>query len=446
MTKLAIIPFTVLLQTLFYGRSFSTPVKATLGVLLLGVAVATVNDVELNFLGTVVSCGAIVLTCVSQIWTGTMQKAHTVSSTQLLHGAAPLMGATLLAVGIPLDRMLMTPAGELFTFSVPSCTYIVLSCIIAVSVNFSTFLVIGRCDAVTYQVLGHLKTVLILVLGFVVLKNPANPRAIAGIVLAMVGMMVRARARPRYRYIACRCADLRSPVRIHRRTRTRRVRLRRRRLWLRRLRRRRRTRARRTTASTAARATPEDAGACVLREGAGPAAARPRIGVQWPLTRLHLTSVPPAASTRARTGERKLGASKSSPVRLLLSPSLARPCAGRPKRAPARRRARAAPVAVSRRREPAARRAAPRPPAGRSTAAAAMPQGDYIELARKRCVVAPAFRPCLGCRHRRRGRAAAAAFSRALRRAGAHVCVVSASRALPAGREAAHPARWRRIG
>ena len=102
------------------------------------------------------------------------------------------MGCTLLAVGIPLDRMLMTPAGELFTFSVPSCTYIVLSCIIAVSVNFSTFLVIGRCDAVTYQVLGHLKTVLILVLGFVVLKNPANPRAIAGIVLALVGMVAYA--------------------------------------------------------------------------------------------------------------------------------------------------------------------------------------------------------------------------------------------------------------
>ena len=192
MTKLAIIPFTVLLQTVFYGRTFSTPVKLTLGVLLLGVAVATVNDVELNFLGSVVSVGAIVLTCVSQIWTGTMQKAHTVSSTQLLHGAAPLMGCTLLALGIPLDRMLMTPAGELFTFSVPSCTYIVLSCIIAVSVNFSTFLVIGRCDAVTYQVLGHLKTVLILVLGFVVLKNPANPRAIAGIVLAMVGMVAYA--------------------------------------------------------------------------------------------------------------------------------------------------------------------------------------------------------------------------------------------------------------
>jgi multidrug transporter EmrE-like cation transporter len=75
---------------------------------------------------------------------------------------------------------------------VPSLFFTLLSCLIAVSVNFSTFLVIGKCDAVTYQVLGHLKTVLILILGFVALKNPANPRAIAGIVVAMVGMVAYA--------------------------------------------------------------------------------------------------------------------------------------------------------------------------------------------------------------------------------------------------------------
>ena len=192
MTKLAIIPFTVLLQTVVYGKQFTTRVKLTLLVLLLGVAVATVNDVELNGLGCIVSVGAVVLTCVSQVWTGTMQKAHSISSTQLLHQAAPLMGATLLLIGVPLDRALMTPAGELFTFSVPACTYTALSCAIAISVNFSTFLVIGKCDAVTYQVLGHLKTVLILVLGFVLLKNPANPRAIGGIGIAMLGMVAYA--------------------------------------------------------------------------------------------------------------------------------------------------------------------------------------------------------------------------------------------------------------
>jgi solute carrier family 35 protein E3 len=219
MTKLAIIPATVTLQTLFYAKTFTTRVKLCLLVLLLvrcsgccphlwtgrtdpptprrprvqGVAVAQVNDVELNALGCVVSVFAVITTCVSQIWTGSMQKQHGVTSTQLLHNASPIMAATLLVIGVPVDAALMSPeAAALFTFSVPSIFFTLLSCLIAVSVNFSTFLVIGKCDAVTYQVLGHLKTVLILVLGFVALKNPANPRAIGGIFIAMVGMVAYA--------------------------------------------------------------------------------------------------------------------------------------------------------------------------------------------------------------------------------------------------------------
>jgi solute carrier family 35 protein E3 len=154
MTKLAIIPFTVTLQTLFYARVFSTRIKATLAVLLGGVGVATINDVELNPLGTLVSVAAVALTCVAQIWTGTMQKTHGVSSTQLLHVSAPIMAVVLLVFGVPLDRALMTPAGELFVFDLRACVFVVASCAIAVLVNFSTFLVIGKCDAVTYQVLG----------------------------------------------------------------------------------------------------------------------------------------------------------------------------------------------------------------------------------------------------------------------------------------------------
>jgi hypothetical protein len=50
--------------------------------------------------------------------------------------------------------------------------FITLSCLIAVSVNFSTFLVIGTTSPVTYQVLGHLKTCLILSFGYVLLRDP----------------------------------------------------------------------------------------------------------------------------------------------------------------------------------------------------------------------------------------------------------------------------------
>jgi solute carrier family 35, member E3 len=66
--------------------------------------------------------------------------------------------------------------------------FITLSCLIAVSVNFSTFLVIGTTSPVTYQVLGHLKTCLILTFGYVLLRDPFTARNILGIIIAIFGM------------------------------------------------------------------------------------------------------------------------------------------------------------------------------------------------------------------------------------------------------------------
>ncbi|CAN4119317.1 unnamed protein product [Withania somnifera] len=66
--------------------------------------------------------------------------------------------------------------------------FIVLSCLIAVSVNFSTFLVIGKTSPVTYQVLGHLKTCLVLGFGYTLLHDPFTSRNIIGILVAIVGM------------------------------------------------------------------------------------------------------------------------------------------------------------------------------------------------------------------------------------------------------------------
>eukprot|EP01042_Synura_sphagnicola_P003871 gene3871-4844_t len=41
-----------------------------------------------------------------------------------------------------------------------------VSCVFALGVNISNYLVLGKTSPLTYQVLGHLKTVLILILGF----------------------------------------------------------------------------------------------------------------------------------------------------------------------------------------------------------------------------------------------------------------------------------------
>ena len=68
--------------------------------------------------------------------------------------------------------------------------FIILSCLISVSVNFSTFLVIGKTSPVTYQVLGHLKTCLVLAFGYILLHDPFSWRNILGILIALMGMIL----------------------------------------------------------------------------------------------------------------------------------------------------------------------------------------------------------------------------------------------------------------
>ncbi|KAF9597695.1 hypothetical protein IFM89_021173 [Coptis chinensis] len=207
MTKLAIIPCTVLLETLFFRKQFRT-IQFSLSILLLGVGIATVTDLQLNVLGSVLSLLAVLTTCVAQIlqfllfvlllkiltssfqMTNTIQKRFKVSSTQLLYQSCPYQAMTLFIIGPFLDLLLTNQNVLFFKYTPQVLVFIVLSCLISVSVNFSTFLVIGKTSPVTYQVLGHLKTCLVLGFGYILLRDPFNWRNILGILIALVGMVL----------------------------------------------------------------------------------------------------------------------------------------------------------------------------------------------------------------------------------------------------------------
>ncbi|CAL9057423.1 unnamed protein product [Musa banksii] len=199
MTKLAIIPCTVFLETVFLAKKFSRSIQLSLTILLLGVGIATVTDLQLNLLGSVLSLLAVVTTCIAQIifWTltsclqmtNTIQKKFKVSSTQLLYQSAPYQALTLFISGPFLDGLLTNQNVFAFNYTPQVLIFIVLSCLISVSVNFSTFLVIGKTSPVTYQVLGHLKTCLVLAFGYVLLHDPFSWRNIFGILVAIVGMV-----------------------------------------------------------------------------------------------------------------------------------------------------------------------------------------------------------------------------------------------------------------
>lgn len=68
--------------------------------------------------------------------------------------------------------------------------FIVLSCTIAVGTNLSQFICIGRFTAVSFQVIGHMKTILVLMMGFLFFgKEGLSLQVVLGMVIAVVGMI-----------------------------------------------------------------------------------------------------------------------------------------------------------------------------------------------------------------------------------------------------------------
>lgn len=68
--------------------------------------------------------------------------------------------------------------------------YILLSCSLAVFCNVSQYLCIGRFSAVSFQVLGHMKTVCVLTLGWLLFDSELTFKNIMGMMVAVVGMII----------------------------------------------------------------------------------------------------------------------------------------------------------------------------------------------------------------------------------------------------------------
>jgi solute carrier family 35 protein E3 len=77
-----------------------------------------------------------------------------------------------------------------YVFTVENISVVVASAVLAIFVNLSIFLVIGATSAVTYNVVGHFKTVLIIASSFLLFDYPTNWKNIFGMVVALGGMIL----------------------------------------------------------------------------------------------------------------------------------------------------------------------------------------------------------------------------------------------------------------
>lgn len=188
--KLCMIPVSCLLEVVLDKVRYSRDTKLSIVVVLIGVAICTVTDVSVNSRGLIAATVAVWSTALQQYYVSFLQRKYSLGAFSLLGHTAPAQAASLLILGPFLDFWLTTKRLDAFNYNATAVFFIILSCTIAIGTNLSQFICIGRFTAVSFQVLGHMKTVLVLVLGFFFFgKEGLNLHVVLGMILAVVGMI-----------------------------------------------------------------------------------------------------------------------------------------------------------------------------------------------------------------------------------------------------------------
>lgn len=164
--------------------------------MLTGVAMATVTDVDVGLVGLLIGMAAVLGASQQQILIGKMQKQLKASANQLLVAYTPFV-VVMLVTCTPIDLQLPENTGQGYAAyskwnnnhgcTAAYCT-ILLSACLGLTVSMSTFLLIGATSPLTYNIVGHLKTVSILGMGVFFFGDSMSMKKFGGICLALTGV------------------------------------------------------------------------------------------------------------------------------------------------------------------------------------------------------------------------------------------------------------------
>lgn len=188
--KVMTTPTVVIIEALLYQKYLETQLKISLLPVCLGVIVTTVTDFRLNMVGAAYATAGVIVTSFYQIWSGTLQKSLECNALQLQYYVAPLAAVFVLPFIPIFDNYSFSDLDSIwfFEFTPSSLSLIALTGFIGFLVNISIFLVIGRSSPVSYNVLGHGKTIFVLLSDFLIFGRPVTVQSSAGILLTMIGV------------------------------------------------------------------------------------------------------------------------------------------------------------------------------------------------------------------------------------------------------------------
>ncbi|PNH05272.1 UDP-galactose transporter 2 [Tetrabaena socialis] len=188
--KLTCVPCVCMLEALWFGKTFSLPLIAAMATVVAGAGIVSITDVSVTPLGFAIAAVSVVTSSAQQILCGSLQKKHQLSSIQFLSAAAPAQGLVLGLVCAFVDKLVSGSWVWAYRFSTTATMLLSASCAVAVLVNVSQFMCLGRFSAATFQVMGHAKTISVLVIGWLFLGDEIGPRKLLGMCVAVTGMVM----------------------------------------------------------------------------------------------------------------------------------------------------------------------------------------------------------------------------------------------------------------
>ena len=188
LAKLLQIPAVCLIEMAFLGRKVSWRMARAIALVMFGVGIATLQETSMNFWGTVVAAVAVLSTSAQQILVSRLQTEYSISSNELLGKTAPLMALSMLTVGPFLDQLLTGSFITEYYWTGESIAFLAASCLLAIWVNISQYMCIGTFSALSFQVIGHVKTVFIFFFGWLLFSIPVTWNNIFGGMIAILGI------------------------------------------------------------------------------------------------------------------------------------------------------------------------------------------------------------------------------------------------------------------
>ncbi|XXG80073.1 hypothetical protein AAC387_Pa09g1019 [Persea americana] len=186
MAKIAVTPTIVIAEFILFRKKVSFKKVLALTVVSIGVAVATVTDLQFNFFGACIALAWIIPSAINKILWSNLQQKSNWTALALMWKTTPVTILFLLGLMPWLD-----PPGVLsFKWDVNNTSAILVSALLGFLLQWSGALALGATSATTHVVLGQFKTCVIMLGGFLIFNSDPGFVSICGAVGALCGMSV----------------------------------------------------------------------------------------------------------------------------------------------------------------------------------------------------------------------------------------------------------------